>query len=159
MPKPLYILCSQSGSEDKLTGLMSHFSVLEQIEVRPPQPALDGAIHIVGSVNMQVVSSVDFQVVAMWRKTSMDDPEQPFQFILSLFLPPNNEVLELLNGTFMFEKPRFRATAIVQGLILRSPGILRAECRVRKLDDNDDAWIVQEFDVDVMEVKSDPSSL
>jgi hypothetical protein len=34
MLKPVYILCSESGVEDKTTGLVSHFKVVEEFEIR-----------------------------------------------------------------------------------------------------------------------------
>jgi hypothetical protein len=39
MPKPIYILRSESGSEEKTTGLGRHFNVLEQFELNSsPEP-------------------------------------------------------------------------------------------------------------------------
>lgn len=38
MPKPVYIVCSLSGAEDKATGLISLYHVLETIHVIRQHP-------------------------------------------------------------------------------------------------------------------------
>jgi hypothetical protein len=37
MPKPVYIICSQAGIEDKRTGLVSIFNVIEKIQITTKQ--------------------------------------------------------------------------------------------------------------------------
>ena len=150
MPKPQYILCSESGSEDKITGVVSSFNVIEQIELRELPKLPDARI--------QIFQGISLYVVAVWAKDAEDDPEQTFQYVLSLFMPPDNEVIDLANGFFKFDKPRFRMTAIMKGLSFRGPGVFRAESRIKKLGDGDEAWLVQRYDVDVVQVKLDPSS-
>jgi hypothetical protein len=145
MPKPLYILCSESGSEDKNTGIASYFNVLDLIEIRELPKPPEGAIHL--------VQPIRFQIVAVWARTSEDDLEHPFQFTVSLFLPLKEEPLDLANGIFTFEKPRFRATTIVSGLIFAGAGVMRAESKIRKLGDGDESWLVQSYDVEVKDVR------
>ena len=82
MPKPVYIICSESGSEDKTTSLVSHFKVLEQIEIRePPKPPEGGTI---------VIGPLNFQMVAVWTAAEGDDPDQKYECVTSLFLPPDS---------------------------------------------------------------------
>src|SRR5208337_5639855 len=79
MPKPVYILCSESGSEDKTTSLVSHFKVLEQIELRQlPKPPEVAAL---------IIPGLFFQMVAVWMAAEDDDPDQKYECITSLFLP------------------------------------------------------------------------
>lgn len=33
MPQPVYIICSESGSVDKFTNRISHFNVLEELQL------------------------------------------------------------------------------------------------------------------------------
>ena len=150
MPKPLYILCSESGSEDRTTGLVSFFNVLDQLELREPAKRPDGGPPVAGTL--------DFQVVALWARTSEDAPEQQFQFALSLSLPQHDKALDLGSGIFMFEKPRFRAMAFVRYLDIRAPGVMRAECRIKRLSDADESWLAQSYEVEITQVKVDPSS-
>jgi hypothetical protein len=150
MPKPLYILCSESGSDDKTTSMVSIFNVLEQIELRQAPKTPEGGL--------QIFPGLSLYVVAAWAATPEDDPEESFQYVLSLFLPPKDEVIDLLNGTFKFDKPRFRMAAVLKGVQFRGPGIFRAESKIKRQADGDDAWLVQRYDVDVVPVNVDPPS-
>jgi hypothetical protein len=145
MPKPVYILCSESGSEDKATSLVSHFNVIEQIELRElPRPP-EGMIPLVHPLSTQIT--------AVWTRAEGDDPTHLYEFKITIFLPPDGKELPVGSGTFIFDKPRFRATAYVKGLVMNGPGSFRAEGRVRPVGSNEDSWVVQNYEIPVLHIK------
>jgi hypothetical protein len=151
MPKPVYIICSESGSEDKTTSLVSHFKVLEQIEIRDlPKPAEAGT---------NVIPGLSFQMVAVWMAAEDDDPDQKYECITSLFLPPENQEQLVGMGILSFEgqKRRARMTANVLGLGFKTPGLLRIENRIRPLGAGEDLWLVQSYEIPVIAIASEGS--
>jgi hypothetical protein len=147
MPKPVYILCSESGSEDKATSLVSHFNVIEQIELREfPKPP-EGFPPMVQPLSMQIT--------AVWMRAEGDDPDQEYEFKITIFLPPDGKELPAGAGTVLFDRPRFRATAYVQGLLMSASGSFRAEGRMRPIGGHEDSWVTQTYEIAVLHIKSD----
>ncbi len=155
MPKPVYILCSESGSEDKTTDLVSHFKVLEQIELRELPKPPEGAT--------LVIPWLSFQMVAVWAAAEDDDLDQKYECTTTFFLPPDNQEQFVGMRIFSFEgqKRRVRQTANFIGLALKAPGLLRIENKIRPLGTGEDLWLVQSYEIPVIavgSVGSDPSS-
>ena len=153
MPKPVYILCSESGSEDKTTGLVSHFKVLEQIELRQLPKPPEGATFI--------IPGLFFQMVAVWMAAEDDDPDQKYECMTSLFLPPDNQEQIVGTAIFSFEgqKPRDRMTVNFFGLAFKAPGLLRVVNKMRPLGAGDDLWLVQSYEIPVIAIGSEGSDL
>jgi hypothetical protein len=146
MPKPVYILFSESGSEDKATGLVSHFKVLEQIECRElPKPQED---------HPGLISLLSCQIVAVWAKADEDDPEEQYEFQVLLYLRSQLEAILAASGTLAFEatKPRNRTTVNVIGISFRDAGVFRVEHRIRPHGGEDRSWLVQTYEVPVTHV-------
>jgi hypothetical protein len=148
MPKAVYILCSESGSEDKTTNVVSHFNVIEQIEIRelarPP-----------GSVPF--VQALSCRITAVWAKAESDEPSQEYEFRFSLYLPPEGNELPIGSGTFSLEKPRFRAMGFVAGLVFPGTGTFRVECKIRPIGGGEDSWITQSYEIPVIHIKLEAS--
>lgn len=144
MPKPIYIICSESGSEDRVTNSVSHFNVLEQIELRAvPEPAPGQPTLILAPA---------FQVDSVWLREDTDDPEQLFECEVVFHLPEVKGMV--VSATkFAFEKPRYRYTVRASSVIGRdelskfgkNAGIFVAECRVRKFGDPQEVWTSQYY--------------
>lgn len=122
MPRPVYIVCSESSSDDKETGLLSIFNIIDKVQFSK-NPAIG---------QRQVAPLVQLRITAGWMKEKGDDGSE-FEFALVL-RPPHKEDINIGSGTFSFTLPLFRVTAkLIGGLPLDGDGILWIECRVRKV--------------------------
>src|SRR5271157_2017399 len=74
MPRPVYIICSLGGAEDKATGLISLFHVLETVNIvrRPPDRG---------------ISPITIRTTAVWMRTEGDDESVEYEF-QSIFRSP-----------------------------------------------------------------------
>jgi hypothetical protein len=141
MPRPHYILCCQSVSEDKRTGLISHFHVIEKIRLHRP-PTVEG----------QPGTAIwfppePFVVVAVWKRCEDDPPEQEYEFQTVLFLPPNGTELRTAPSVFRFspDKMLFRVTLRSNMTPpMEGSGILRAESWIRPVG-SDGEWMKQDY--------------
>jgi hypothetical protein len=146
MAKPCYIICCESGSEDKLTGLVSHFKVLEEIELREIARLPDGSL----APNLPLT----FQIVAVWQKEHPNEPDEEYDFETSIFLPPGNTQCDVMSGFFRFDKLRFRVTCQIPALPIRGGGMLRCESRIKRR--GDDAWLAQTYEIQVLDLRKGP---
>ncbi len=152
MPKPVYILCSESGSEDRTTSLLSHFKVLEHIEARElPRPPAGHPV---------AISSLSFQIVAVWEKTAEDAEGEEYESVTSICLPPENNEIIVATGKFDFpgSKRRYRSIVNVSGVVISSPGTLRVRDKIRACRGTNQEWLVQAYDVSVDYVPSSAPS-
>jgi hypothetical protein len=142
MPKPVFIICSESGSEDRVTGLVSLFKVIERIELHD-RPAPEEGRPI-------VPHPLPFQFVAVWALSEGDDTDHEYEFEHKLTLPEGRETT-LQSGTFFFEKerPRHRFTVIVNGFVPKGAGLFRVESRIRKVGEGN--WLVQAYEMPVIQ--------
>jgi hypothetical protein len=140
MPKPIYIICSEGGAEDKTTGLVSHFNVLETIELIVEQDDSQGG-DAIPAVNYRI------QTVAVWGRSPEDDPETWYESEVCLHIPPEGK--EIFGGkhVFRFEKTRFRVTANLQSLPVIGSGVLRIEHRIRPSGDESAEWLSQSYEI------------
>lgn len=149
MPKPVYILCAESGSEDKTSGLVSHFNVLEQIELQSV-PKFEP-----GSGMIPVVLAKAFVVVATWMREDTDLPTDEFECETVFHQPDGNQVI-VATKRFDFEKPRFRLTVRASGMIFQQPGAFIAESRVRKLGREPGPWVSQSYPLQLILLETEP---
>jgi hypothetical protein len=137
MPKPVYILCSESGSEDKKTGLISHFNVIEKLlfaKVPAPEP---------GAMN---VAAVPVQITAVWMRDEGDSPEQEFQFEIAVCQPEQQFEVGLAGGLLTFHLPLSRVSFRFRGgLPVATSGIIWVEARLRKT--GEEAWQTQRYPI------------
>ena len=146
MPKPVYIICSESGTQDKNTGLVSLFNIVEKFQISEISPeqkqkGLGG--------NAPVV-----RMIAVWMR-SQEDENQGFEYEVVLFVPPNDrEVGGGPGGRFQFTHPLHRLTmTLVLPSGFEGAGVMRVENRVRKVGDQH--WLRQEYPIFIEKVPSD----
>jgi len=123
-----------SGAEDKATGLVSLYHVLETILVvrQPPDPKHDLPTTI--------------RTTAVWMRTEDDDPSDEYEFQIVFRQPPDGTEQILKAGQFSFGKPIFRFVADITFANFPGPGVLTAIHRIRKIGEGSE-WIFQEFPI------------
>jgi hypothetical protein len=136
MALPSYILCSQSGVEDRTTGFLSHFHVIEKIRFsRTTLPA------------SQVPMS-QMWLCAVWLAEEQDIGKE-FEFETRAFMP-DESALEIGNGTFIFSSSTQHITFLLFGGVpINGPGMLRLRCQIRCVAGGE--WISQEYKIIVEE--------
>jgi hypothetical protein len=143
MPKPIFIIVCQTGTQDKDTGAISLFHVVEKIEatiLKPPPEGFQGPIFI---------QTMPLRVVATWMKSDDDAHDQEFDFHIAGYMPPDRKVGFEANGKFTFAEgmPLHRLTVNISGQIpITEPGVMWVENRVRK-SGTDSAWLSQEYPI------------
>jgi hypothetical protein len=92
-----------------------------------------------------VIEKPPLQLVASWMKNPIDNAGDEYEYELS-FITPENAHIPLAKGTFYFTEKRplhrFKAN-IVGPLPFKSPGLLIAECKIRKIGDV--GWLIQNY--------------
>src|SRR5208283_6230207 len=121
MPIPVYILCSESGAEDKETRRFSHFHVIEQMNVARLSEA---------SGQVWLVPSLEFQAVALWAREDSDGPEQEFEFRWLVRLPKGEEMV-VHTGKFRFQSRLQRIVLTGGGNLFQTPGEFSVQCHIR----------------------------
>lgn len=148
MPRPAYIICSESGVIDQSRNLASHFSVLEKItfQRRPVQERLEDRTAIFRC-----------RVVAVWMKTDEDTPGQEFEAQLVFVSPPNGrEIIVAETGRFAFAPDKTFSRFVMQlagPLPAEGAGILWVKHRIRVVGDEE--WMTQEFPIVIVEESAD----
>jgi hypothetical protein len=146
MPRPLYIICAESGSEDNRTGLVSHYNVIETIQLqKQPEGMPPGAVEP-GSIRLPMLK---FRATAVWMKRE-DEPQGEYEFEMKLYIPPTSKEVLVQSGTFSFSpgKPLYRIVLIAAGPAFESPGTFRVESRVRRI--GTDKWETQDYPIPVV---------
>jgi hypothetical protein len=144
MPRPVYILCSESGSEDAQTRLLSHFNTIERIRIAP-LPA-----EIVQPGKPIPIPSVALRATAVWMSNEEDSPEQEYEYQMAFYLPPDGEEQLVLEGRFFFDadKPLYRMVVLGMWPPFRAPGVLRIESRIRPVGGTE--WLRQDYPISVV---------
>ena len=148
MPKPRYIICSQSGSEDRDTHLVSLFNLIDKLQFTKIPTG---------------VPIVEIRITAAWAKEP-EDQERDFEAQISLSLPGHG-VIELPPDPFTFTMEHHRTVGrVLGGLPLMESGEMVVMARVRIAGEN--TWIersVQEYriviDVQLAEQQINPQSV
>ena len=147
MPRPVYIVVADSGTEDKLTGLVSHFNVLEKISFTKDQSA--------AATNRMVLSvGLRFRAVAVWMQLNDDAPNTEYEFQMGFVKPSETDFESVHSGSFSFApgRPFYRMTLMAQGDFFGASGILLIRSRIREAGTEQD-WIVQDYPILVEEIK------
>jgi hypothetical protein len=134
MPKPLYIICSQSSCEDKFTGLYSIFNIIDKLRFSSaPIP--------------NVAPIVEIRITSAWAKEPGDE-DQTFEYQVSLTFPDGIN-LQIGSGQFAFVSQNYRITALLLGGLPWVPsgdsGAMVADARVRRLGDSE--WSSQTYPI------------
>ncbi len=127
MPRHVYTICSRLGSEDKFTGLVSLYHVIEALTMTRPLPG-------------QSAIPFTFRITSVWMKEDNDDAEQEYEFRLLLRLPPDGREIDIANNRFRFNGPcrRIVSEAFLQSLVpdqafegLDGLGLMNVVCGIR----------------------------
>jgi hypothetical protein len=143
MPKPIYIICSESGSEDGQTKSPSIFNVIEKLQFSKQLLP-----------NMQPL--LQMRITVQWM-CEPEDKNLEFEFDIKLYLPPDNTVFEAGSGKFLFAGEFQRQIVKFTGFMpLVGAGIMRVQARIRRVGDTQ--WIVQEYPLIVEEAPTVPQA-
>ncbi len=144
MPTPVYLICSESGCEDKETGLASVFNIIDRIVAKKRRTGTTEDRDTV------LAESLSLRIVAVWRTDEESEFETDFESELRAILLPANQQVTLLADRFRFlrEQPKHRITVIVGRFQLEQSGQLVFESRIRRTGDS--AWLTQRYIVDVL---------
>jgi hypothetical protein len=146
MARPLYMLCCLSGSVDKETKQISHFNVIEKLEVhlqrlpvaKEPAPTL-------------VFAPLTFQIVATWSPGPDDRPSDTYEAQI-LFQRPEESGKKIVHrSTFDFAGGGNHRFIVNFTLLPRDDfktGVLWFACRIRKTGTT--KWIRQEYSIPVI---------
>lgn len=139
MPLPAYMICCQSGIEDKETNLVSLYFVVDLLRLSPlPQPKTPGEVVYVDALPLRIVAS--------WLKCEGDTDDQEFDTETRL-VSPNGDSVPLTGTRFKFGPVlfyRFTVKAPRQ-LPINSPGIWWLENRVCKVGAEE--WVSQKYPI------------
>jgi len=143
MPKPVFMICSESASEDKTTGAFSLFNIVDALEFKGP---LGGSF-----------SPLPILVTAVWQQSDEDEPQQ-YDFKLVGFMPvgPEAEEKQLIAGSFEFNKPRFRITVRLHNFTPKKAGTYHFVNSIRRQGETGE-WLSQAYDFNVNLIEIPPS--
>jgi hypothetical protein len=122
MPRPVYILCSESGSEDRNTGLSSFFNIVEILKAVLVDPANAGVRQAI---------SITIRTTAVWMRSEGEPPDAAYEFEFALILPNHTNSVVLHRGHFQFTTPFHRMVMVGQFPGFPSLGLFEIECRAR----------------------------
>jgi len=121
MPRLAYILCSQSGSEDAQTDLVSAFNLIETL----PFARAEG--QLVAPIPLPI------RVVVCWMRMPSDPPDGEYELELACEHVPTGTVLWNAEEHYQFDSTFYRF--IVGGHLESVPGpgmlLVRAKTRLK----------------------------
>lgn len=143
MPTPVYIICAESGVQDKERNLVSIFNVLEKMTV---QVQIVPAGH--KPSRPQQILSLRLWVIAVWRGEPGDEKDE-FETEFRLVLPDGKVRQPTTSKTFRFDPVRDLRRFILRMEFADAPpeGVMRIQNRLRKV--GTDQWFTQEYLVPV----------
>jgi hypothetical protein len=142
MPKPVYILCCQSGCDDQKTNLASHFNVYDRLDIRLGANKPD-------TNEPELSLTIPLRVVSVWSADDNTDYGAEYDVEVTLRVPPSGTEISIYSGGFRFERerPRQRFTFDIQGFFVQAAGEIVAESRIRKTGDS--RWLRQRYSIKV----------
>jgi hypothetical protein len=146
MARSAYILCAESGAVDKDSGRVSHFNVIERLQIglqvlSKPDPKNPKPIGI--------VQTFDFFIYAVWALGYAEKPGDEYEIELTLKKPWDSNAAVVYSGRFVFEQ--FNQKFIIHAKVGLSgemkSGDLVVESRIRK--DGTKTWISQQYNIPI----------
>lgn len=129
MPRPQFIICSQSTAIDQDSNSLSIFNVMEGISIHlgneHPQQAEDFKPG-------NVLNTLNFRVVAVWMREENDSPKDEYDYEFYIH-PPGEAEKEMSKGTFHFTSvfQRFQMH-VFRDRPWQASGMLKVICKIRK---------------------------
>ncbi len=153
MPTPVYIICCESGVEDRLTNLASLFNIVERIAVRP------AAVQEPGSDTPPPVRFLpSLRIVAVWRAEGEADFGTDFQSEIRMTMLPQRREHCLMSDTFRFllGTMNHRIVVVIGALDCTDSGQLVVESRIKRPEE--DQWLTQKYVIDVVVEPANPAN-
>jgi hypothetical protein len=140
MPRPAYIICSESGSIDHRTNQLSTFNVLEAIDVSPVPP-LPPKDDLAGLKNLlSSLGGVKVRITAAWMRDAADSLDTVFETEIVGLDPEGDTIFRASSADFSFAKPFHRVNASLKMPGFPSLGVYLIEARLRQKGDADWTW-------------------
>jgi hypothetical protein len=139
MARNLYTICSKLGSEDRTTGLLSLYQIIEELTATLPAPGQQSLPFVI-------------RVTSVWMREDGDDAEQEYEFRMVWHLDALGLENELSRTMFHFSTRirRFISEFVLQGLVLgttlerlEGPSLMVVDCSMRVA--GADTWITQSY--------------
>ena len=149
MPRPVYILCVQSSSEDRESNLLSLFGLVENFQITPiPAPLPNQPVFVLWQ---------PIRAVGAWLAEADDGPADEYESELRVFIPGIEAPFVVATGVFRFRDPlparplhRF-VVNFPTPLPLAQPGTMCIEHRIRRKGTEE--WLSQDYPVIVEQVQ------
>lgn len=149
MPRPLYIVCSESAAVDQDSNRVSLFNVVEGLEVTLQT--------IPSEQRLTFVKTLGFRGIAVWMRSEDDDPEDDYEFELAARAPGDTEENVFADGKFKFTKRNHRFNVHIG---VHKPwtesGMFVFISRIRKVGTTE--WLSQDFPIHVDVKKKVPAN-
>jgi len=149
MPRPRYIVCSETRIVDRETGLCTYCNVADGLTFSSSQDPRSV------EPRQRLARAFRMYVSATWLRSTDSESQYDFEFETRIHIPGGKDPIPMTNGMFRFDKVSHRIeTAVLFPLDLPGKpeqGIMDIECRIRKVGDSE--WISQSFPI-LVEVKN-----
>lgn len=146
----MYMLCCESGAVDRTSGKVSHFHVIEKLNIN----IIEATTKKGGPVSLEPFK---FQIVAAWRHDEGDKPDSEYEVEFALQRPEDEEETILQNVKFRFETEwlqRVVVNAIIGTKLHAIDGLFRIEARIRKAGTK--TWLRQEYLIPINVIRTKP---
>lgn len=150
MPRPVYIICSESGVTDRVTGLVSFFNTLETITTTL-------TILPKNSDRSAEYQQLSFFTAAVWMQEEGEEQDQEYEYQTVLRIPGAHQENVVAQGTFKFSAPLQRIQITIRGRPFMVPGILYVESRIRAAV-GDGSWLKQDYPLRIEVKKIDETN-
>lgn len=159
MPKPIYVICCDSISEDKTTNLLSLFAVLEKVIVVKTAVQSGDDVAAATAIGEQIgrQKATETRVVAVWMKEPGDEDcvfEHEFSFIApdgkTTSHPPPLQPFGFERSTYL---QRFTLT-LVGFPVPKETCVVEIQSKVRMHGDED--WLIQSYSLLFEIVEAEP---
>ncbi len=144
MPTPVYIICCESGVEDRFTNLASLFNIIERIAVQSAYVQQPGS-----DTPPPVRFLPSLRIVAVWRAEGESDFGVEFQSEIRLTMLPHGRENTVMSEPFRFLPGTLnhRIVVVIRALDYADGGQLVVESRVKRPEE--DQWLTQKYVIDV----------
>ena len=153
MPRPVYIICAQSMTQDKDTNLVSFFTVIERVTMK--LPPLGQATPAPPAAHDSLARDVTaFKVMAAWVREQDDNGEFEHEFSVVV----DGEEKPHGRRPFVFGEDKWmqRFVLLMHGLPAPSTsGIVSVKSKVRRHGSNE--WLSQEYPI-LVELSRPPTT-
>lgn len=143
MPRPIYMICSDSGAVDRQTGRVSHFNVVDMFTItidESVQPASEA--QVAAAIETSILN---IQVVAAWGLDEHEDSKQEYEIQFASHRPGEDRETASEVMPFSLEKSlnRMVVNVGIGGNPKTISGFWRFESRIRPK--GTEAWQAQTY--------------